>query len=37
MGNDVIVGYDAEAPVSLAGASDTALVRYHDEVWGKRT
>jgi DNA-3-methyladenine glycosylase I len=37
MGNDVIIGYDGRARCSWAGAGDTALSRYHDEVWGTRT
>src|SRR6476646_3827464 len=37
MGNDVIVGHDAKPRCSWAGAADTALCRYHDEVWGTRT
>jgi DNA-3-methyladenine glycosylase I len=37
MGNDVIIGYDRKPRCSWAGAGDTALGRYHDEVWGTRT
>ena len=37
MGNDVIIGYDGKPRCPWAGATDTALGRYHDEVWGKRT
>ena len=37
MGNDVIIGYDGKPRCPWAGAIDTALGRYHDEVWGKRT
>jgi DNA-3-methyladenine glycosylase I len=37
MGNDVIIGYDGKPRCSWAGAGDTALSRYHDEVWGTRT
>jgi len=37
MGNDVIIGYDGRARCSWAGAGDTALGPYHDEVWGTRT
>ena len=37
MGNDVIVGYDGKPRCTWAGAGDTALGRYHDEVWGTRT
>src|SRR5258708_18419822 len=34
---DVIIGYDGKARCAWAGAGDTALGRYHDEVWGTRT
>src|SRR4029077_1203651 len=37
MGNDVIIGHDGKPRCSWAGAVDTALGRYHDEVWGART
>jgi DNA-3-methyladenine glycosylase I len=37
MANDVIVGYDGKLRCVWAGAGDTALGRYHDEVWGTRT
>jgi DNA-3-methyladenine glycosylase I len=37
MSNDVIVGYDGTPRCAWAGAGDTALGRYHDEVWGTRT
>jgi DNA-3-methyladenine glycosylase I len=37
MGDDVIIGYDGKARCSWAGAGDTALSHYHDEVWGTRT
>ena len=37
MGNDVIIGDDGKPRCSWAGAADTALARYHDEVWGTRT
>lgn len=37
MSSDVIVGYDGKSRCSWAGAGDTALGRYHDEVWGMRT
>jgi DNA-3-methyladenine glycosylase I len=37
MGDDVIVGYDRRPRCVWAGAGDTALGRYHDEVWGTRT
>jgi DNA-3-methyladenine glycosylase I len=35
--SDVIIGYDGKPRCSWAGAGDTALGRYHDEVWGTRT
>jgi DNA-3-methyladenine glycosylase I len=34
---DVIVGYDGKPRCVWAGPGDTALGRYHDEVWGVRT
>src|SRR5260370_12413650 len=37
MRNDVIIGHDGKPRCSWAGATDTALGRYHDEVWGTRT
>jgi DNA-3-methyladenine glycosylase I len=37
MSSDVIIGHDSEPRCAWAGAGDTALGRYHDEVWGKRT
>src|SRR6185503_20271155 len=37
MSSDVVTGYDGKAPCAWAGAGDTALGRYHDEVWGTRT
>ncbi|MGC0316480.1 DNA-3-methyladenine glycosylase I [Kitasatospora acidiphila] len=37
MSNDVIIGYDGKPRCEWAGADDTALSRYHDEVWGTRT
>ena len=37
MSDDVIVGPDGKPRCSWAGAGDTALGRYHDEVWGART
>jgi len=33
----VIIGHDGKPRCGWAGAGDTALGRYHDEVWGKRT
>src|SRR2546429_3245044 len=37
MDSDVIIGYDGRARCSWAGAGDSPLSRYHDEVWGTRT
>jgi DNA-3-methyladenine glycosylase I len=37
MSMDAIIGYDGTPRCVWAGASDTALSRYHDEVWGTRT
>ena len=37
MSSDVIIGHDAKPRCVWAGAGDTALGRYHDEVWGTRT
>ena len=37
MANDVIIGHDGKPRCSWAGATETALGRYHDEVWGTRT
>src|ERR1700746_1226608 len=37
MGSDVITGRDGKPRCAWAGAGDTALGRYHDEVWGRRT
>ncbi len=37
MANDVIMGSDGTPRCAWAGAADTALGRYHDEVWGERT
>jgi DNA-3-methyladenine glycosylase I len=37
MGSDVIIGHDGKPRCSWVGAVDTALARYHDEVWGTRT
>jgi DNA-3-methyladenine glycosylase I len=37
MSSDVVIGYDGKARCAWAGAGDTALGRYHDEVWGTRT
>ena len=35
--SDVLIGIDGKPRCSWAGAGDTALGRYHDEVWGTRT
>jgi DNA-3-methyladenine glycosylase I len=37
MSADVIIGQDGKPRCAWAGAGDTALGRYHDEVWGSRT
>jgi DNA-3-methyladenine glycosylase I len=37
MGSDVIIGHDGKPRCLWAGAGETALGRYHDEVWGTRT
>jgi DNA-3-methyladenine glycosylase I len=37
MSSDVIVGHDGKPRCASVGAGDTALSRYHDEVWGTRT
>jgi DNA-3-methyladenine glycosylase I len=37
MSGDAIIGADGKPRCGWAGAGDTALGRYHDEVWGKRT
>src|SRR5438874_2956565 len=37
MSSDVIIGHDGRPRCSWVGAGDTALARYHDEVWGART
>ena len=37
MNSDVIIGHDGKPRCAWAGAGDTALGRYHDEVWGART
>jgi DNA-3-methyladenine glycosylase I len=34
---DVIMGQDGKPRCVWAGAGDTALGRYHDDVWGNRT
>jgi DNA-3-methyladenine glycosylase I len=35
--NDVVIGVDGKPRCAWAGAGDSALGRYHDEVWGTRT
>ena len=35
--DDVIIGFDGKPRCVWAGAGDTALGRYHDEIWGTRT
>jgi DNA-3-methyladenine glycosylase I len=37
MSSDMIIGHDGKPRCGWAGAGDTALGRYHDEVWGTRT
>jgi DNA-3-methyladenine glycosylase I len=37
MSSDVIIGHDGKPRCAWAGTGDTALGRYHDEVWGTRT
>jgi DNA-3-methyladenine glycosylase I len=37
LSTDVIIGHDGEPRCAWAGAGDTDLGRYHDEVWGRRT
>jgi DNA-3-methyladenine glycosylase I len=37
MSSDVVVGHDGKPRCAWAGVGDTALGRYHDEVWGNRT
>jgi DNA-3-methyladenine glycosylase I len=37
MGEEIIIGYDGRPRCAWAGAGETALGRYHDEVWGTRT
>jgi DNA-3-methyladenine glycosylase I len=37
MADDVTIGGDGKPRCAWAGASDGALARYHDEVWGTRT
>jgi DNA-3-methyladenine glycosylase I len=35
--SDLVIGVDGRPRCAWAGAGDTALGRYHDEVWGTRT
>src|SRR6478609_1292597 len=37
MSSDVVTGHDGKPRCAWAGAGETALGRYHDEVWGTRT
>ena len=37
MAGDVIIGHDGKPRCSWVGADNTALSRYHDDVWGTRT
>ena len=37
MSGDVVIGYQGKPRCVWAGAGDTALGRYHDEIWGHRT
>jgi DNA-3-methyladenine glycosylase I len=37
MSSDVIIGHDGKPRCAWAGAGNTALGRYHDEVWGTHT
>jgi DNA-3-methyladenine glycosylase I len=37
MSSDVTIGSDGKPRCPWAGAGDSALGRYHDEVWGTRT
>ena len=37
MDDDVIIGADGKPRCAWVGVGDTALGRYHDEVWGTRT
>jgi DNA-3-methyladenine glycosylase I len=37
MGSDIIIGHDGKPRCAWAGAGDTPIGRYHDEVWGTRT
>jgi DNA-3-methyladenine glycosylase I len=37
MSGDLVIGHDRKPRCAWAGAGDTALGPYHDEVWGTRT
>jgi DNA-3-methyladenine glycosylase I len=37
MPDDIVIGHDRKPRCAWAGAGDTPLARYHDEVWGTRT
>ena len=37
LSSDVIIGQDGKARCAWAGAGNTDLGHYHDEVWGTRT
>jgi DNA-3-methyladenine glycosylase I len=37
MSSDVIIGHDGKPRCAWVGTGDSALGRYHDEVWGNRT
>jgi DNA-3-methyladenine glycosylase I len=37
MSSDAIIGHDGKPRCAWAGAGNTDLGRYHDEVWGTRT
>src|SRR5262245_40408749 len=37
MSSEVTIGRDGKPRCAWAGAGDTAIGRYHDEVWGTRT
>ena len=37
MSSDVIIGQDGKSRCAWAGAGNTDIGRYHDEVWGTRT
>ena len=37
MSSDVIIGHDGKPRCVWAGAGDTAIGPYHDEVWGHRS